>query len=147
MLKFIKLLVFIIFFSSAAFATYSIAPVKLIVTPDNKVTSLEFRNDNNENKKFQVTVLEVIKQGNKEIFKETKEIVAAPLMFALPSGGTQTIRVESKSGNELNGRDFKLSIKELDIRKSKKSLNVIHVIPEFRIPVVSKDMKDEHVSE
>ena len=147
MLKFIKLLLPIIFFSSAAFATYSIAPVKLIVTPDNKVTSLKFRNDSNENKKFQVTVLEAIKQGNKEVFKETKEIVAAPLIFALAPGKTQTIRVESKNVDQLNGRDFKLSIKVLDTRKSKRSLNVIHVIPEFRIPVVSKDMKDEHVSE
>jgi len=135
MSKLFKLILPILFISNA-FANYTISPVKLVVTPENKSTWLEFKNDNDEKKRFQVSVLEVKGEGKKQVFEPSKELSVAPASFSLDPGKAQTIRVQSENIEAMKDRNFKIAIRELpSFKKPKDGETTVHLIPQFTVPV------------
>lgn len=126
--------------ASNAFANYTISPLKLNITPEEKITSLSFtNNDEQDSKNFQVTVYQVHNEHGQEVSEETKDLIATPRTFKLGPKMTQLIRVGSRNASMVKNVNYKLSIKELPVNKViVKGQHLVQMLHDYRVPVVIK---------
>ena len=130
-----------------AYANYSISPVKLTITPEQKITSLSFQNNSDQEKIFQLTLYRLIRINGKEEYKETKDFIATPTIFKVKAGQLQLIRVAIKNNDKLKNseKDYRLSIKELPKPISFGGNSGLIIIPDFRIPIAVK-VREEKIT-
>jgi len=139
-----KLTIFILPFllSITCYADYSISPVKVVISPTEKVTSVNFTNETDKNKSFQISVYEEVKENNKEKYVEVKDLIVSPVVFSLKGGQTQLIRIAIKNDLAKEGDKYRISIKELPLKLPLAGNNV-QVIPDFRLPVTISSAKED----
>ena len=128
----------IISVASVAVANYQISPVKLSLSKENKVDSLNFQNDGDAAKSFQVTVLKRDKSKSEKTYKPSKDLIASPKIFKVSPKASQLIRVAMKniSATSENDDDYRISIKE--VPQGPAESNGVRFITEMSIPVKIK---------
>jgi len=120
--------------ASVAYATYQISPVKLVLTKKEKVASLNFKNDTNEEKSFQVTVMKRDKSQKTKTYQLTKDLIASPVIFKTLPGKGQLIRIALKNPQaESEEDDYRVFIKE--VPQGPAAENEVRFITEMSIPV------------
>lgn len=122
--------------SSVAQAVFTIAPVKLTINKDNRVANINLRNDNDGPKSFQLVLYKVEYIKGKEVLKETKDLMATPVMFRIGAGRTQLIRIAltNKMSYSREPDAYRIAVKELAHRPLDVQSQVQFVV-EFRVPV------------
>ncbi|MCC8368781.1 MAG: fimbria/pilus periplasmic chaperone [Rickettsia endosymbiont of Oxypoda opaca] len=122
--------------SSVAQAVFTIAPVKLTINKDNRIANINLRNDNDEPKSFQLVLYKVEYIKGKEVLKETKDLMATPVMFRIGAGRTQLIRIAltNKMSYSREPDAYRIAVKELAHRPLGVQSQVQFVV-EFRVPV------------
>lgn len=112
---YIKLLSIIIcLFPFLAYGNYAITPVQLVIKEDSKITSLTLKNNQAEEKKFQLVVYKVVNNHGKETLIPTKDLLVTPVIFKIPAGQSQLIRVAVKDVMYNHQKDgYRLAVKEL----------------------------------
>ncbi|WP_341790601.1 molecular chaperone [Rickettsia endosymbiont of Polydrusus tereticollis] len=122
--------------SSVAQAVFTIAPVKLTINKDNRVANINLRNDNDGPKSFQLVLYKVEYIKGKEVLKETKDLMATPVMFRIGAGRTQLIRIAltNKMSYSREPDAYRIAVKELAHRQLDVQSQVQFVV-EFRVPV------------
>ncbi|XVN42166.1 MAG: fimbria/pilus periplasmic chaperone [Candidatus Rickettsia vulgarisii] len=78
---------------SSAEASVAIFPVRLKFNQGEIVQSLNVQNQGDYSKNFQLVVYKVSYEKGKEIYKETKDLMASPMMFKSDGGAKQLVRV------------------------------------------------------
>ena len=121
-----------------SYAGYTISPVKVQIDKDKKITTIQLTSTNNEERRFQLTVLKLQSENGKNVFKETKDLLVTPGMFKLAAGKTQTIRMATKDNVMYTEQQdiYKLNIRELphfDQRLTEGS--AVQLVTEFQLPV------------
>lgn len=126
-----------------SYADYSISPVKVIISKEEEITSVNFKNETDQQKSFQLSVYRDIEEGDKEKLTATKDLIVTPAIFRLQGGATQLIRIAIKNNLAKEGNKYRLSIKELPPKVPMAGHN-INVIPDFRLPITITDQKIEY---
>lgn len=126
-----------------SYADYSISPVKVIISKEEKITSVNFKNETDQQKSFQLSVYREITEGKKEKLIEAKDLIVTPAIFRLQGGATQLIRIAIKSNLIREGNKYRLSIKELPSKVLGAGQNV-SIVPDFRLPITITDQKIEY---
>lgn len=126
-----------------SYADYSISPVKVIISKEEKITSVNFKNETDRQKSFQLSVYRETPEGNKEKLTEAKDLTVTPAIFRLQGGETQLIRIAIKNNLAREGNKYRLSIKELP-PKVIGAGNNISIVPDFRLPITIIDQKVEY---
>lgn len=122
---------------ACAFATYTISPVELTVGKDKEMSSLTIKNENDHERHFQLMIFKKVKENNTEVLKETKDVIATPLVFKLPTGKEQLVRVRLKNDMYATAeKAYVVSVKELPHGKGKGSY--VNFISEFQVPLTVK---------
>jgi P pilus assembly chaperone PapD len=122
---------------SLASAKFTVSPTKIILTSEEKISSLVFTNGTNEEQKFQLIPLEEVYKNKRKTYQETQELIATPIIFELGAGQSQIIRVSPRNDELFSNQErvYKLSIKELPKIKQVSRYDYINLIMEFMIPI------------
>lgn len=104
----------LVFFSSMiaqAFAgSFSVSPVRVILTGDHPVIAMTVQNSEPEPTIVQLELVQWSQQEGKDIHLPTKDLLATPPIFTLPANGKQIIRIGLRKpliqSNELAYRIF-----------------------------------------
>ena len=104
----------LVFFSSMiaqAFAgSFSVSPVRVILTGDHPVIAMTVQNSEPEPTIVQLELVQWSQQEGKDIHLPTKDLLATPPIFTLPANGKQIIRIGLRKplsqANELAYRIF-----------------------------------------
>ena len=119
-------------------ADFTISPVQLAIDKNQKVASINLKNNSKEDKKFQLIPYKVdYSQEGKQSLQETKDLTIAPLMFTIKGGQEQIVRVKLKnSPSQPYKINYILSIRELPHKTSLESENVVRLVTDFRVPII-----------
>ena len=118
-----------------AYASFTITPVKIKITKDEKITSLTLKNNSELLKHFQLLIFRVENENGKEVLKETKDLTVTPAMFKVKPGGSQMVRVAIKNKMYSVKEDgYRLSVKELPHKINPEGAHV-QLVTEFKVPV------------
>ncbi|MFY9589892.1 molecular chaperone [Rickettsia endosymbiont of Halotydeus destructor] len=122
--------------SSVVQAAFTIAPVKLTIDKDNRIANINLRNDNDVPKSFQLMLYKVEYINGKEVLKETKDLMATPVMFRIGAGRNQLIRITltNKISYSKKQDAYRIGVKELAHRRAGMQSQVQFVV-EFGVPV------------
>lgn len=108
---------------------YTFAPVRIDLSKDKKIASLQVKNNNNAPSRFQVTLL---KKAQK-----SQDLLLIPRIIHIPAGKSQTIRVALRNNVHYSNKKnaYEISIKELPNETQRKSGSRVRIVTDFRIPV------------
>ena len=127
-----------------AYGSFTITPVKLKISKDEKIAALALKNDSNEVKHFQLIVYKVENVQGKEVLKETKDLTVTPVMFKIAPGKSQLVRIAIKNKMYSVMEDgYRVSVKELPKKINAEGARV-QLVTEFKVPVsIEADHKKE----
>ncbi|HJD66293.1 MAG TPA: fimbria/pilus periplasmic chaperone [Rickettsia endosymbiont of Bembidion nr. Transversale] len=141
--KYFNLVIFslVLFSSLSSVANFTIMPVKIDINKNDKIATIKLQNNDLMERSFQLTVLKKEFKDGKEEYKETKDLVATPLMFKVQGGKIQIIRIAVKDKNKENistaKNAYRISVKELvhNIKIDDTITSTVDFIVEFNVPI------------
>lgn len=74
-----------------ACANFTIAPIKLKIQKDEKITALTLQNNSDKVTSFQLTAFKVESENGQDVDKETKDLLVTPLSFRLAPGDRKSV--------------------------------------------------------
>jgi fimbrial chaperone protein len=124
-------------------AEYTISPVKVYISPTDKVTSLTIKNGNDEEASFQLALYKWTRVDGKDVYEESKELTVTPAIFKMQAGDSQVIRLAPKSASKPTvEKAYRLFLKELPTRQATEA-NTVNVVMQFGVPVFVQPAKKE----
>lgn len=78
---------------TASAGSFQVSPVRATLSPGKPVSSQTLRNTGSEPVVLKLEVMGWSQQQGKDVYTPTREILATPLIFTVPAGGTQLVRV------------------------------------------------------
>jgi fimbrial chaperone protein len=73
--------------------TFSVSPVRAILSANQQVGSLTVRNDGTESTVVQLELVSWSQQDGKDVYEPSRELIGTPPIFTVPPGGSQVVRV------------------------------------------------------
>lgn len=127
---------------SCVFAGYTVAPVQLNLSTEDKISSLVIKNDNKQTTNFQLLLCKKGSEKGKEVCSKTEDLTATPVMFKLGGGKSQLVRVMLKNSMYSNVKDvYRLMVKEVP-HIIKKGGSHVQIISEFNVPITIKEKSE-----
>jgi fimbrial chaperone protein len=77
----------------AAAGSFSVTPVRTVLSAGQQVASLVVKNDGADPAVVQLELVSWSQQDGKDVYAATREILATPPIFTVPAGGSQVVRV------------------------------------------------------
>lgn len=115
--KYFNLVIFslVLFSNLSSAANFTIMPVKININKNDKIATIKLQNNDLMERSFQLTVLKREYENGKEEYKETKDLIATPLMFPVQGGKIQIIRIAVKDKKNVSTAEnaYRISVKEL----------------------------------
>lgn len=128
----------ILFTAFNSFATFTIMPVEIDLSKNDKIATMTLQNNDAVTKNFQLVLLKRQYKNGKEEYVETKDLIATPIMFTLHGHKTQLIRISKNTANYSKRKnDYRISVKQLPHRTRLENgiTSTINFVVEFNIPI------------
>ncbi|MDQ0012725.1 fimbrial chaperone protein [Variovorax boronicumulans] len=95
-------------------ASLSVAPLRLVLTPERPVASLTMGNsDEAEEVAVQAEVLVWSQEDGRDVYQPTREVLVNPSIFRLPPGGRQIVRLGLQVPAEAVERSYRVFLRQL----------------------------------
>lgn len=139
--KYFNLVIFslVLFSNLSSAANFTIMPVKININKNDKIATIKLQNNDLMERSFQLTVLKREYENGKEEYKETKDLIATPLMFPVQGGKIQIIRIAVKDKKNVSTAEnaYRISVKELahKIKIDNTITSTVDFIVEFNVPI------------
>lgn len=139
--KYFNLVIFslVLFSNLSSAANFTIMLVKININKNDKIATIKLQNNDLMERSFQLTVLKREYENGKEEYKETKDLIATPLMFPVQGGKIQIIRIAVKDKKNVSTAEnaYRISVKELahKIKIDNTITSTVDFIVEFNVPI------------
>jgi len=108
-----------LFVASLAFLTvepvsagsFQVNPVNIPLTPNQAATSLTLKNSDREPVAVRVLAFKWTQVDGRDVYSETKDVIASPPIFTVPAGGTQLVRIGLR--NRIAGSAYRVILEEI----------------------------------
>lgn len=95
-------------------ASLSVAPLRIVLTPERPVASLTMGNsDEAEEVAVQAEVLVWSQEDGRDVYQPTREVLVNPSIFRLPPGGRQIVRLGLQVPAEAVERSYRVFLRQL----------------------------------
>ena len=100
--------------ATGALATsLSVAPLRLVLTPERPVGSLTMGNSEDAEVAVQAEVLAWSQEDGRDVYQPTREVLVNPAIFRLPPGGRQIVRLGLQVPAEARERSYRVFLRQL----------------------------------
>jgi fimbrial chaperone protein len=90
-----------------------VGPMRIELTPDKSVATLEVRNDNPDAITVQLERVAWSEPAGEDVYTPTQSFIATPLVFQLASAGTQIVRLALRDATAKEGGAYRLYVREV----------------------------------
>jgi P pilus assembly chaperone PapD len=136
--KKLKTILFVICLSpSIIFAGFTITPLNVELSKENKVVNMTLKNTGAEGTSFETQILKATYDKDGKIsWVPNDDFIIVPRRDAIAPGGSQTVRLAMKNNimYSIGDNMYKISAKELP-RKMNTKGSQVQLVTEFRIPL------------
>lgn len=127
-----------IFFAVAGKAwagSFQVGPVSATLSADHRIAALTVRNTGAAPATIQLQAMDWSQAGGKDVLAPTDDILATPPIFTVPAGGSQVIRVGSRSAPDAQTeRAYRLLLREVP-PAPKPGFRGLRMVLEISLPV------------
>ncbi|MDQ0069257.1 fimbrial chaperone protein [Variovorax boronicumulans] len=100
--------------TGAPAASLSVAPLRIVLTPERPVASLTMGNsDETEEIAVQAEVLAWSQEDGRDVYQPTREVLVNPSIFRLPPGGRQIVRLGLQVPAGALERSYRVFLRQL----------------------------------
>ena len=99
--------------TGALAASLSVAPLRLVLTPERPVGSLTMGNSEDAEVAVQAEVLAWSQEDGRDVYQPTREVLVNPAIFRLPPGGRQIVRLGLQAPAEARERSYRVFLRQL----------------------------------
>lgn len=99
--------------AAALAASLSVAPLRIVLTPERPVASLTMGNAEESEVAVQAEVLAWTQEGGRDVYQPTREVLVNPAIFRLPPGGRQIVRLGLQVPAEAQERSYRVFLRQL----------------------------------
>lgn len=129
----------VLFSNLSSAANFTIMRVKININKNDKIATIKLQNNDLMERSFQLTVLKKEFKNGKEEYKETKDLIATPLMFPVQGGKIQIIKIAVKDKKNVSTAEnaYRISVKELahKIKIDNTITSTVDFIVQFNVPI------------
>jgi fimbrial chaperone protein len=98
---------------AAPAASLSVAPLRIVLTPQRPVASLTMGNGDEAEVAVQAEVLAWSQEDGRDVYQPTREVLVNPAIFRLPPGGRQIVRLGLQVPAEAAERSYRVFLRQL----------------------------------
>jgi len=99
--------------TGALAASLSVAPLRIVLTPERPVASLTMGNSDEGEVAVQAEVLAWSQEDGRDVYQPTREVLVNPAIFRLPPGGRQIVRLGLQVPAEAGERSYRVFLRQL----------------------------------
>lgn len=99
--------------TGASAASLSVAPLRIVLTPERPVGSLTMGNSEDAEVAVQAEVLAWSQENGRDVYQPTREVLVNPAIFRLPPGGRQIVRLGLQVPAEASERSYRVFLRQL----------------------------------
>ena len=100
--------------TGAPAASLSVAPLRIVLTPERPVASLTMGNSDEAHEvAVQAEVLAWSQEDGRDVYRPTREVLVNPGIFRLPAGGRQIVRLGLQVPAEAGERSYRVFLRQL----------------------------------
>jgi fimbrial chaperone protein len=99
--------------SPAAAGTFQVSPINITVPADRPVGSLTVKNGAAEPVSIRVYTYKWTQENGKDVYTETRDLIASPPIFTISAGGSQLIRVGMPKATSDGEAAYRVIVEEI----------------------------------
>ncbi|WP_143713583.1 fimbrial biogenesis chaperone [Variovorax sp. RO1] len=97
----------------AAATSLSVAPLRIVLTPQRPVASLTMGNAEDTEVAVQAEVVAWSQQDGRDAYEPTRDVLVNPAIFRLPPGGRQIVRLGLRVPADATERSYRVFLRQL----------------------------------
>ncbi|MET3493383.1 fimbrial biogenesis chaperone [Variovorax boronicumulans] len=94
-------------------ASLSVAPLRIVLTPERPVASLTMGNTDEAEVAVQAEVVAWSQEDGRDVYAPTREVLVNPAIFKLPPGGRQIVRLGLQVPADARERSYRVFLRQL----------------------------------
>lgn len=94
-------------------ASLSVAPLRIVLTPERPVASLTMGNTDEAEIAVQAEAVAWSQEDGRDVYAPTRDVLVNPAIFKLPPGGRQIVRLGLQVPAEVRERSYRVFLRQL----------------------------------